>query len=201
MKTITKTIDLYRYSELSDGARERVKQWYLEGQDASTFSYDCKDWLQYKYGLIDMEVQFSLSCCQGDGLNVYGDVCFWELEKKIMKGSNFTQKELNRLKFYYKQVYDSIHIPANPHYCYDYSSHIDFANDWIAELENDGIRDIDERLISRFESYLKQVFHNINAELEQRGYDFFYEISDSDLSDICDANDWYFTADGTYYLD
>ena len=200
MKTITKTIELYRYSELSDDARERVKQWYLDGQNAGVFADDCKDWLQYEYGLIDMTVQFSLSYCQGDGLNVYGDVAFWELEK-IFKNSEFTEKELKRLEFYYKQVYDAIHIPANPRYSYDYSNRIDFASNWIAELENDGIRDIDKRLISRFESYLKQVFHNINAELEQRGYDFFYEISESDLSDICDANDYYFTADGTYYFD
>lgn len=200
MKTITKTIDLYRYSELSDDARERVKQWYLNGQDAGVFSDDCKDWLQYKYGLLDMNVQFSLAYCQGDGLNVYGDVTFWELEK-ILATSGFTQKELKRLEFYYKQVYDSIHIPRNSWYCYDYSSCIDFANDWIVELENDGIRDIDKQLIYRFESYLKQVFHEINSELEQRGYDFFYEISDFDLSDTCDANDWYFTADGTCYFD
>lgn len=200
MKTITKTIKLYTYSELSDDARERVKQWYLDGQDANVYSDDCKDRLRYKYGLIDMNVQFSLSYCQGDGLNVYGDVAFWELEK-ILATSEFTQKELKRLEFYYKQVYDTIHIPENPRYCYDYSSRIDFASDWIAELENDGIRDIDERLIYQFERYLKQVFHDINTELERRGYDFFYEISDAELSDTCDANDWHFTADGTYYFD
>ena len=200
MKTIVKTIKLYRYAELSDDARERVKQWYLDGQDADIFSDECKDWLRYKYGLLDMDVQFSLAFCQGDGLNVYGDVAFWELEK-ILATSGFTQKELKRLELYYEQVYDSIHIPENPHYCYDYSSRIDFSNNWIAELENDGIRDIDEQLIYRFESYLKQVFHEINSELEQRGYEFFYEISEPDLSDVCDANEWHFTADGTYYFD
>ena len=200
MKTITKTIELYRYSELSDDARERVKQWYLDGQDPGVFSDDCKDWLQYEYGLLDLEVQCSLGYSQGDGLNVYGDVAFWELEK-ILDSSGFTKKELKRLEFYYKQVCDVIHIPKNWRYCYDYSGHIDFAGNWMLELKYDGIRDIDEQLIYRFENHLRQIFHRINSELEQRGYDFFSEISDSDLSDICDANDWYFTADGKYYLD
>lgn len=201
MKTITKTIELYRYSELSEDARECVKQWYLDGLDPGMFLDECTDWLKYKYGLFDMNVQFSLGYSQGDGLNIYGAVTFWELEEKIMKDSTFTQKELKRLHFYYKQMYNNIRIPANPRYCYDYSNHIDFATEWIAELEYDRIRNIDEQLIYRFEDYLKQVFRSINAELEQHGYDFFYEISDSDLSDICDANDWYFTANGTYYFD
>ena len=72
-ETITTTYEIYKFNELSDDAKERVKQWYLDGQENMTFIFteDCIEDLHNLFGDNSLEVQYSLAGCQGDGFNIY----------------------------------------------------------------------------------------------------------------------------------
>lgn len=39
----------------------------------------------------------------------------------------------------------------------------------------------------------------LTKEFEERGYDFFYEISDEDLQECCENNDYWFYENGKFY--
>lgn len=197
MRKIIEEKTVYTYNELPEKAKEKVRKMFLEWREAFEFEDICKDILHYTYGLCDFDVQFSLSYSQGDGLNVYGTLALWEAEKLV--GEQFSEKEWKRLKFYSEVVYEPIIIPENPKYCYDYSNRIDIYCDWIGELEAEHIRKIDYDLIERFDLAIKKAFHDINKKLEDYGYDFFYNISESEIIDTCDANNYEFLENGTLY--
>ena len=39
----------------------------------------------------------------------------------------------------------------------------------------------------------------LTKEFEERGYDFFYEISKEDLQEYCESNDYWFYENGEFY--
>ena len=49
MKTVTREYEVYTFGELSESAKQRVREWYLQGQDAEIFSDICKEDLQYLF--------------------------------------------------------------------------------------------------------------------------------------------------------
>lgn len=187
---------VYKYNELDDAAKEKVRAMFLEWKDASEFEELCKDILHYDYGLIDFSVQCSLAYCQGDGLNVYGELTSWELEQLI--GNDLSEKELNRIKFYLQEYCKPIIIPRNLRYCYDYSRNI-CLDDVVSDLEYEHIRKIDYDTISKVEKLLKDKFSEINQRLEQLGYDFFYNIDEEEIVELCEANEYEFLSDGTLF--
>lgn len=42
-------------------------------------------------------------------------------------------------------------------------------------------------------------FERLDKEYEEYGYKYFYEISDEDLADVCENNQYEFLYDGTIY--
>lgn len=85
MREITNIFNVYRYAELSQAAKEKVREWYLEGQSnlSYIFTEDCENRLAELFPNSDLEVQYSLGYCQGDGFNIYGEIRLDELLEKI----------------------------------------------------------------------------------------------------------------------
>ena len=71
--TITNTYNVYTYNELSEDAKENVRKWYLDGMTDLSFVFaeDCEQDLYNLFGENDLEVQYSLGYCAGDGFNIY----------------------------------------------------------------------------------------------------------------------------------
>lgn len=197
MKTITKKINLYRYNELSEQAKEKVKQWYLEGLDAEFFSDMCLEEL-YAEGFknSDLKLQFSLSYCQGDGLNIYGGLYLSEALEVLKE--DFTAKEYKRLSFYLKDV-PAYEMPYNDYYNYCVAEYIETSD--LIEEYNEDYRKIDYTLIDRFNDLLIKYFTEKCSQFEKKGYRYFYEVSEDDLKEFCDDGDYWFTESGTAYYD
>lgn len=69
----------------------------------------------------------------------------------------------------------------------------------IESLEYDKIRDINKKLIKKFEKFFIESLMILTKEFEERGYDFFYEISKEDLQEYCESNDYWFYENGEFY--
>ena len=73
MRTVTKRYNVYKYFELSEKAKEKAKQWYLDDDfRPQEFERIYTEDLWYLFANSELKLQFSLSHCQGDGLNIYG---------------------------------------------------------------------------------------------------------------------------------
>ena len=92
-ETVVTTYEIYTYDELSGEAKEKVKQWYLEGQEADIFTDICKEDLNNLFGENDLDVQYSLSYCQGDGFNIYGQIKAKQIFECLENNNGGTQLE------------------------------------------------------------------------------------------------------------
>jgi hypothetical protein len=57
---------------------------------------------------------------------------------------------------------------------------------------------IDAKLIESFYSQLFTYMESLDHQWEKFGYEYLYEISDEEMADICDANDYEFYEDGRF---
>lgn len=209
MKEVTMGFNVYRFEELNEEAKEVVKQWYLDGQDSSNFN----DILKYELDLFfpnsELNASYSLNYCQGDGVNIHGIISLKDvLEFSTLHQLNefypkmkevFTEKEIKTLNFYFKQISDStIELPQTRGYaCSAVMAYVE-AN-LIESLEYDKIRDINKKLIKKFEKFFIESLMILTKEFEEKGYDFFYEISKEDLQEYCESNDYWFYENGEFY--
>ena len=198
MKTITITKNVYNYNELSDEAKARAKSDYLnEDIRAEDFYEIQKDNLLYLFPHSGLDLQFSLASCQGDGANIYGTFSLID----FLPYWNASEKEKRTIAFYIDESIDKYEFSENNRYCYsckflDKKYIDDFIEDFVEELK---IKNVKIDIIQRFFNDLLDYFDNLDKTIERQGYDYLYNIADDEFSDLCDANDWTFLEDGTFY--
>lgn len=206
MRTATINYEVYKYGELTEEAKKRVKNWYLEGQEPFIFTEDCKMDLENLFGENDLDVQYSLSYCQGDGFNIYGKV-YAESILKCLENHNggtqlaefedvLTEKEKKTI-LHYAEECGAIELPMNNRYCYSLADYIDIADDWEYKLVD--YKNINVDLLKKFEKLVREIFETLCGSYEKWGYDYFYEISEEDLEEMCEANGYEFLEDGTIF--
>lgn len=209
MKTITVEYNVYKYNELSEEAKESVKRWYLDGQEPFIFTEDCKMDLYNLFGKNNLDVQYSLSSCQGDGFNIYGRINAESIFDCLEKHNGGTQLERfedmltdkeKKIILTYAEECGEIELPMNNRYCYSLADYIDIVEDWIWKLENySDYTNINEEVLRKFEKLVRGIFAELCRTYEKWGYDYFYEISEEDLEEACEANEWEFLEDGSIF--
>lgn len=156
----------------------------------------------------DLNVQWALNSCQGDGVNIYGSVNLDDI--LTLPGSGrapefdwsqgyLSEKEIRTIRSYMAAYKDSVDIPMNKSYAYCIADRIDLAEDFRYELEDMGFRDIKIEVLEKAEKLVKQIFHQLCMQFEKAGYKHLYEISDEEMEENCNANEYYFYEDGSWF--
>lgn len=205
MRTITITKNIYKYEELSKEAKERVKQDFLNDEYRNEeFKEFFKEELDRLFPNGEVDMQYSLNGCQGDGVNVYGKIAIDDLsllkdrveDKKFYEQiieyfeniDTYTINEISReINEYKENEEDYIEIPENRFYTYCLASRIDLS-DWTGENQ-----------YRNFEKYAQDIMKIFCGIWEDYGYNFFYKIGEEELKDLCDANGYEFLEDGILY--
>lgn len=210
MRTITETKNIYKYEELSEEAKETVKQRYLNDDfRLQEFENIYAEDLRYLFNNSDLKMQFSLSYCQGDGLNIYGKLDLTDVftviknpkNKELFKQYNneFSEHEQRTIEAYMEVCGREIELPYNSRYCYCVANEIDFANEWIENLQYYNYKNIDVETIEKMENLIVEIFENLSATYEKYGYNYLYEVDEEELQETCESNEWEFLEDGTLY--
>lgn len=209
MRIQTVEYKVYKYNELSAEAKEKVKQWWLDNQDSYGFTEMVKEDLKCLFGNNDLEVQYSLAYCQGDGFNIYGEVdtenIFKCLEEhragtQLAEFENvLTDKEKKTILNYAKEC-GAIKLPYNSRYGYSLADYIDIADEWEYDLEYySGYKNINNKALEKFEELVKGIFGKLCKSYEKQGYEYFYEIDEETMEELCEANRYEFLADGKIF--
>lgn len=216
MRKVTITYNLYTYDELSDDAKENAKQWYLQNcRKPFFFTEDVEQDLENLFGENNFDVQYQLSYCQGDGLNIFGSVAVSNVIKFVKEHqlnersfdslyNILTDEEMDTILLYSKET-DGIALHQNIHDCYCMAEYIEFTDEWEEQLEwaieNDRVdyKSINTELIEKFEQLVKDIFHELCNMYADWGYQYFYEVSDEEMTEVCKANNFEFLEDGTIY--
>lgn len=190
----------YTYDELNDQAKEKVKQWYLENEIRNDIFYeDICEYLNTEFPNSELKVDYSLSYCQGDGLNIYGTLNLYDFLDKWQTG----EKEKRTIQFYIDQAIYKYTFERNNHYCYS-CKFIDkkYINDsvceWIDELKYQQMKNINEELITQFYTDMINYFEELDNQFEKDGYKYLYDCDDEEVKECCEANDYYFTETGEF---
>ena len=203
MRIQTDVYNVYKYSELSSEAKEtaelEVREHTMVLKNELLYEDIMKN-LKCLFPESRLKVQYSLSHCQGDGLNIYGELNTDDLLNYIQQnensfGFNISSKKLKRIKHYLYQTYFFIPVPKNAKYrSYDYSDKIDIAEDMKCTLLNDlHYRHVDTELIEITENIVKTIFHYLNSQWERQGYEYLYNVTEDEL------NAYEFYEDGKIY--
>jgi len=200
VRTITETITttVYNFNELSNNAKEKVKEWYLNGQDAEFFYEDSMAYINELFPNSKLDIQFSLGYCQGDGFNIYGEISFFDLMKNLK--DKFTEKEKRFLEWAFNESgINSYTMQMNNHYYYCNAFLHEFTEDVFYELDYYRMKNIKKDILDKFNTEARYYIGYICKEFENDGYDYFYEVSNEELEDWADANGYEFTEDGNIY--
>lgn len=202
MRTVTVEYNVCKYHELSEDAKQKVKDWYLNDPcRVYLFEEDIACDLSCLFREDhDMKVQFDLGYCQGDGLNIYGSVAVIDVINYIKnhRTNVLTAEEAEEI-MRYAEYTDGIELPRNSRYAYCVANYISFVWEWVDQLEYYEVENVNIELIKKFERIVKSIFTDLCAEYEKWGYEYFYEISDEELGELCEANEWEFYEDGKLY--
>ena len=171
----TRQYKVYKFSELSEEAKEKaINKWY-EGEDYPFLEIDltesCKALLEENNIKYDdtLKLYYSLGYCQGDGLCFIGDF--------VYRGKQFK-------------------ISHSSRYYHEYSTDIEVYDNKLDEWEclDDKMNKEYKGIRGKFiEKYLK-----ICRELEKEGYGIIeYRMDNEEFNELCEANGCMFTEDGT----
>lgn len=213
MEVVTREYKVYNFSELSEDAKEKAKQWYLDDDSRpQEFENIYTEDLHYLFNNSDLKMQFSLSYCQGDGLNIYGKLDLMDVFAAIRDTDHsgkqfeqykdlFSEHEQKTIEAYMEACGREIELPYNRHYCYCVDDRVDFADEWIEILEYCRYKNIQIDTIRKMEKLVGMMFENLSVTYEKYGYDYFYNADDEVVNEACEANGWRFLEDGTFFAE
>lgn len=201
MRIAVKKTPVYHFSELSDEAKEKVKQWYLDDPiRTDLFSEDCNEWYAENFPNSELKASYSLSYCQGDGYNTTGKLRIYDVIDKLA----LTDKEKRTLHFYYDELNTLYTFAQDYWYCYSCKSRDkreieDIVAEDLEDMSYYHWKNVNVPLIKKMYEMIFDYFANIDRQFEKSGYEYFYEADDEEVSECCDANDWEFDANGEFY--
>ena len=196
--------DVYTFDELSDEAKETAKekvrdsiiQW--RGDDSDVYTDSCVTTLNELFPNSDLNVQYSLAYCQGDGFNTYGKLKVDDLLNVDLSMYPLNDSGIKPLenKDAIKAVCDkadvaNIDLENNHRYAYSLADRIEVVPDYDVELTDE-----ETGLLSELETFARDIIGRINSQLEHDGYEWFYEVTDEDVMEEISSRDLEFTEDG-----
>lgn len=194
--------NVYQFSELSDDAKQVVREWWEKQRGYTTleFSELCNDDLWNLFPNSDLKVQYELNYAQGDGLNVYGRLYIPDVIEHIK--DRFSEEELA----YFAEVFNDydryFYMRENWNYCYCICDSHEYTSGVALDIEYDGGK-LNEDVLDKLNKEIQTYMSNLCSQYEKNGYDFFYPYiesgSDEYLISDCECNGWEFLGDGTLY--
>lgn len=187
--------EVYKFEELSEEAQNRIIRNEREFWQ-SDFELGIQDFIETNFPNSDLNYQFSLNYCQGDGFNFYGKIDIEDVVK-ILSLSNIEINILNDIEDYlqFKKHY-------NTKYCYSLTFNDSFNIDNIlsdieyyynanSELFNYSFKNYGT-VLNKILDGLREFFNKEEKNFEKLGHDMIYPSIESCITDGVFADYEYF---------
>jgi len=194
MKTIETTV--YSYSELSEKAKEKAKEWLTSGDYWSgTNAIECYKEILPHLGIEVDHIYFSGFWSQGDGACFVGRWRAKDLvDQKAWRKMKWGCEELTRIRdqlSMVKQMYRRAFavVTHTGHYNHENSVSIDVELD-----EENGVSnpEIEKRLTELLRDVMRWIYDGLEKDYE-------YNHSEEVIAEMMDANDYTFDEDGEFF--
>jgi len=188
-----KEIKVYSFDELSEESQEKAIEKFrdLKNQDYDLlfmFNESVIEQLNEK-GWEDVKLQYSLSCCQGDGFSFSG-----KLDLKYFLENEYSKKlPKYKISAICEYIY-SCHSKGNTgHYCYASKDDIEYTENY-----QDGVarNNLDKLWQSIYEE-IQEYYFSLCKKFEKQGYEEIdYQLSDECIKEDIEANEYEFLESG-----
>lgn len=200
-KTVTREFTVYSFSELSEKAKERVRQDYLEWNHCLE---DFREMMESDLAILfpnsDLKVSFSVCYCQDDYMDIYGEFSLIDI-LNFLSSADFTEKEIRFLKWAVSEYPQTIKLNGNNRKFrrYGIAWDSDLTSDMEYNLQHDNIRNIRYNTLEKMEKVMTEIFEKICRNFFEDAEKFFYEVDDSEVEEWAEDNDYCFTEDGEIF--
>lgn len=199
----TQTIEIYKFSELSNDAKERARDWYRQnGLDYEWYDFTIEEWKELA-GLLGIEIDniyFSGFSSQGDGACFTGSYSYrkgWKQAIKKETGGELYRKLENigdqlqeEQKKYFYGITASIHHTGR--YCHEQSVTVSVdPGEHISGYWSDTC-DMEENITDTLRELMQDIYYSLQSEYE-------YLTSDEAIDEAITANEYEFTESGDFY--
>jgi hypothetical protein len=191
---------VYQFNELSEDAKKKAREWYKEvlnndfGAESEMITLSFEGMLE-EYGYPTEDINWSLTCSQGDGMAFYGKI--EELERVAKR--LLDEKKFKRFKLLVNAGLElEVKIKRNS-FGVHYNHYNTMWVDWEAypSFIFDGNFKKIENFCEDFINLIEEDIKNVSKELEASGYkqiDHYY--SDEAIDETIISNEYEFTAEG-----
>lgn len=211
MKIITKSYEVYDLAELSDNAKMRAMNAVLgRFRPDFIFEEDVQYQISERYPHSALKVQYSFSCSQGDGVNLYGKADlrdFLGAWKESGSSSPYAEKKVEKLLAAYGYDYE---VSRNLRYSYSYKDYDRNDVEYEAEYrynfvheDADGSFDEDEddrkltiEALADLLDFALKSLENFEGDIERQGEAWYYNITEEEAQEEAEANGFAFTIEG-----
>lgn len=189
MRHVNITIPVYKYEELSNAAKDVVKDDYL-GFNRTTAEFDINVTNKLRdLGFCNIDVKFSLSHCQGDGLSFTGEICCEDLFKidYIKDKLSLSDDVIANLK----DTLDSVEIVRIDYRYTHYNT--------CKVVLNGNLNWMTNKDYCYLYDDITQYYQSLCRRFERDGYRWFYEVNEEEIIKYCTYNNLEFTSDGRIF--
>jgi len=195
MRTVTKTFDVFKFQELSDEAKEKALNDYVNSGDAFPFAQEYIDTLKkalpfYGFSLDDYSVDASSAARSHVSIS-YASSNGWHDEEDTLR--------YVRLWKFLKASYGEYYATHRKKYLPVLAGDCPFTGICYDENFLDPIRSFMERPTDiTFKELMEDCVNSLLFAMQE---DYEYQVSEDGFNEHCEGNDYEFLEDGTFYIE
>lgn len=196
-RKVTKEYTVFKYKDLSEEAKEKVRQKFYEWTDLTWWADDWKEQLKEK-GFEDVDLSYSLGYAQGDGASFTAkSVDIETLVKSFPKLKKFKQFADG------DKYYMSINIERiSSHYVHENTTraNVEVLEKYAKDGSTLDLTEKEEKLLGDFEKTLNEVIYDLNRKIGESGYaEIEHQTSEEYIKDMSEANNYEYLESGELF--
>ena len=201
-KEIYKKYTVYTLDELTPQIQDKAicnLTDYFTENNIEQFNDFIESDLSEKFPCSTLKYQYSLSYSQGDGVNIYGDILFKEIYRKIKHHLPEKSQKFMQFVFTVTDPNLTIHLLENRRYCYTLAKRNDFFCTIVDTLVNNHYSGIKWSVLFRVNSLMQEYIYDLCKEYEKIGYNALYELNYENALILCNEYDIVFDEYGNIF--
>ena len=196
MEVVKREYQVFNFNELSEEAKDKAIADHYEYEYEYGYTFledDIREELhQIDNYFSDVELQYSLAYCQGDGLSFKGK---FDLDKFL--NNRYRKKLKKSVRRALSDYIYNIHSKGNTgHYCYAHKNDIEYDYNYQDSREFSYLEKIWQQVLEDIQKYYLNLCH----KLERYGYDILeYRMTYDEFDEYCEANEHRFYESGKLF--
>lgn len=177
------------------------------------FTEDVNGQISERYPNSALEVEYSFSCSQGDGVNLYGKADLRDFFEAWKRGGNYSVYAAKRVEKLLEAFGYDYEVSRNPRYTYSYKDYdrnnieyeAEYRYNFVHEdAEGNFDEDEDDRkltieALADLLDFTLASLENFEDDIDRQGEAWFFDITEEEAQEDAEANGFAFTVDGELF--